>query len=253
MIIFMTSPAMWSASVAIDPPEDADDWKHFLQSPFDPWLQEAAQGGQTLLLLRTSSFDGLERPAEVHDRALPIIERLNGAFRLSQGFGASALRLSSMVVQINADGSLAVHHFLQPPSVVARVKFGRPTIVVTDAAGNVIPPPPTTASVVQAWSTLASSDDVIEELLMHFARCDNWFDLYKTYELIKSRCGGEHELYAYTAWAPKAQVRRMRETANFYRHATTPRPTDPINFDDARNLLQAMLKGLLDEIQKGKL
>ncbi len=241
----------WSVSVVVNPPDDIDDWKHFLQSPFDPWLEESTQGSEHLLLLRTSSFDGLVTATEVHERGLPIIGRLNGAFRLSQGFGSGTLRLSG-VVQIKGDGTLAVHHFLQPQGFAVRVKIGRPSVVVTDVAGNVIPPPPPPPSEVQVWSKVANGDDVIAELLMHFERCDNWFDLYKTYELLKSRCGGQQLLYA-KPWAPKTQVRRMRETANFYRHATPPRPKDPMSFDEARSLLQSMVRSLLGEIQAGKL
>ena len=241
----------WSVSIEVDPPDDIDDWKYFLQKPFDPWLEERTQNSEHLLLLRTSSFDGLVTASEVHERALPILERLNGAFRLSRGFGYGTLRASG-AVQIKGDAALARYYFLQPQDIAVRVKMSRPSIVVTDAAGNVIPPAPPSPSEVQVWTKVADGDDVIAELLIHFARCDNWFDLYKTYELLKKRCGGQKLLFG-KPWAPEAQVRTMRETANFYRHATYPRPKNPMSFDEARAFLQSMVRSLLGEVQAGEL
>ena len=68
----------WAAIVEGDP-LDVADWEDALKPPFDPWVEK--YGTETIL--RSKIFDGLPTGADVYNRALSYVERLNGVLALS--------------------------------------------------------------------------------------------------------------------------------------------------------------------------
>jgi len=78
-----TSKPGWGAAIE-GKQNDVAQWESALKEPFDPWVENF--DNQTLL--RSTAFDELETAKEVRDRAIALIDRLNGAMALSRDSGA---------------------------------------------------------------------------------------------------------------------------------------------------------------------
>ena len=198
--------------------DDLDDWAWFLKPPFDPNVTWLDQAGARHAISRAAAFEGLNTSQEVYDRALLLVERLAGGMML---VGEPSKMKVGAVAEFRADGRVGFCHVLVAQNLVTgRPRFGRPILTVRNAEGQIIPRAPPSASPVQVWSALAADNDVVADMLTHFARADNWFDLYKTWELAKKRIGGEHTR-RWKAVTAGLRAKAMSSTANFYRHATT--------------------------------
>jgi hypothetical protein len=53
---------------------------------------------------------------------------------------------------------------------------------------------------------------------VHFARGDDWFDIYKALECLEMRFGGEEEFRS-RGWADKGKIKLLKRTANSGRRA----------------------------------
>jgi hypothetical protein len=118
---------------------------------------------------------------------------------------------------------------------------GRATAVVEGHAK------PAEESRMQSWFREAETDELRAELFSHVSRSDNWFDLYKSMELLRSlvsdqviskALGADHQ-----AW------RDVWQTANCYRHAPNPGkfplPANPPGLEQAREfVLKAIPRAL---------
>jgi hypothetical protein len=80
----------------------------------------------------------------------------------------------------------------------------------------------------------------MSDALMHLSRGNNWFDIYKAFEVIRSDIG--EETMARLGDVSKAEVGLLRRTANYHRHADLPRPTKPMLFIDAHELLRKIMR-----------
>jgi hypothetical protein len=101
-------------------------------------------------------------------------------------------------------------------------------------------PPPPAESNIQRWYREAEADDDRAELFSHVARADNWYDVYKSAELVRKLAGGKSVLLS-ALGADTAHWNVMFRTANCYRHAPDPikfpLPTPPADLQDARKFL----------------
>jgi hypothetical protein len=61
--------------------ENLDVWTDTLKEISDPWIEMHAEG----TVLRSVAFDGLASAELVKDRAIILIEQLNGAMAASRG------------------------------------------------------------------------------------------------------------------------------------------------------------------------
>ena len=61
------------------------DWEESLRRPFDPSCERVPHDGGLIWALRSRSLDHLETAEEVRERALLLIDRLNGALSLEAG------------------------------------------------------------------------------------------------------------------------------------------------------------------------
>jgi hypothetical protein len=76
----------------------------------------------------------------------------------------------------------------------------------------------------------------LADLLGYLASADNWYDVYKAFEVVEAMVGGQHKLEAMLG--PDAKVYEVaRQSSNFYRHARTSRPADLISREEARTRL----------------
>lgn len=231
----------WGAAV-LGEPTDLEDWTHTLKEPFDPWVE--MHGPETVL--RSASFDELASASEVHDCAIALIERLNGAVALSQQ--AKQLRLGG-IVQFAADGELHRTIFAEG-SAFARAKV-RASAIVIGPDGKPVPSPPPQPSEVQKWTTLAENDDLLDDALIYFGRATDWFDIYKTLECLILKFGGSESAFLALGWVSEAEITRLKRTANSARHAKrkfTP-PPNPINLNEARTLLGLLLRRAFKEAE----
>lgn len=103
-------------------------------------------------------------------------------------------------------------------------------------------------SSTQRWLREADGNDDRAALLSHLARSENWYDLYKSAELVRKLVGGSGPLQSalgsdWTYW------KLMWRTANCYRHAPNPvdnpLPPTPAKLEDARQFLFKVIPQLL--------
>jgi hypothetical protein len=233
----MSKPG-WGAAL-LGEPTDLEDWAYTLNEPFDPWVE--IHGAKTVL--RSASFDELASASEVRDRATALIERLNGAVALSQQ--ARQLRLGG-VIQFAPDGGMHETLFAEG-TLKGRGKLRANAIVISPDGKPAPPPQP---SEVQKWTTLAESDDLLDDALIYFGRAIDWFDIYKALECLIRRFGGESAFLA-LGWASETEINRLKRTANWARHARrkfSP-PPEPTSLKDARALLGLLLRRALKEAE----
>jgi len=221
---------------------DLDQWQHALKRPFDPWIEQVPRGEATLWALRSRSFEHAADASEVRGQALPLIDRLNGA--LSVSAGADRVEFEG-VGSVAPSGGVSLTVFAETSD---RLRLRGLTVVasveVRDADGNLIPPAPPEASAAQRWMHAAESDDDIADLLVYTGRADNWFDIYKAIELAERIVGSEQALSKLLG-PSGAQVKNMRTTANFYRHARKYRPPVLTTQDEAASLLRSVVRAVV--------
>jgi hypothetical protein len=215
---------------------DVDDAREALQSPFDPWVEDYADDtGNKFTLVRTAAWATLTDAADVTRDAERMIERLNGAARLIHE-DARPLTAGA-VFKFDATGKRIPFLFAATGHI--RLSGGRVRGRV-QAITPGKPPPPPAESNIQRWFREAEADDDRAELFSHVARADNWYDVYKSSELVRKLAGGESALLS--ALGPDATFwKLMFRTANCYRHAPNPikypLPTPPADLQDARKFL----------------
>jgi hypothetical protein len=234
----MTKPG-WGAIVEGEP-TDLDDWAFTLKEGFDPWVEIHADK----TVLRSASFDQLTSANEVRDRALALIERVNGALAVS--CRPNPARFGG-VIQFAEDGTQHRTLFGEMKAVESRSKvrgFG----VVIGRDGKPVPPPPPQPTEVQQWVEVAETDDLLNDALVFFGRPEDWFDIYKALECLCQRAGGEHAFLALN-WEPQSEVKRLKRSADWFRHARrkNDRLENPMPLSEARALLGKLLGRALRE------
>jgi hypothetical protein len=91
------------------------------------------------------------------------------------------------------------------------------------------------------------ADDLIGDLLVHLSKANNWFDMYKVIECLERGFGGEQE-FIKLGWAPPQQLKRLKRTANSFRHMRGKNPPFPMTLLEARTLLVFLVRRALDTI-----
>ncbi len=227
---------------------DLEDWREMLKPPFDPWVE--VHGSDTVL--RSESLDNLASATEARDRVVAHIDRLNGAMFVSKQsrpvqFGG--------VVEFGSDGKLHRTVFFEAVGFQGRTRVGVATLVVGPDGSPKAEPPPK-PSEVQNWAASADADDLLEDALIYFGRVSApdqphpptfWFDVYKTLECLIKRVGGEMDFLALN-WAPADDVRRLKQTANWARHARRKyrRPSSTTTEQEAKDLMAHLLRKAFD-------
>jgi hypothetical protein len=219
----------WVARLDI-PEASRAAWEHQLQPPFDPYIERIGEGAAAAWVLRSELFDGLSNAEEVWGRALPLVEQLNGAQRISRQMQSVQC---NGVGRVDSDGKLSITqfagaHFKGNAMFMAVLEQG-------DAQGNLIVSPPR-VSEVQRWVQEAQANDDIADLLRYLASADNWYDIYKAFEVVEAMVGRQTKLEQMLG--PDAKGYKVaRQSSNFYRHARTSRPAELISLEEARTRL----------------
>jgi hypothetical protein len=92
----------------------------------------------------------------------------------------------------------------------------------------------------------AFGDDLVKEALEHFAQPDNWFDFWKSFEVVEADMGGEAALKSLQG-VIAADVNAFRANCNFHRHSQRSRryPTilkRALTRDEGRAILRTLLE-----------
>ena len=120
--------------------------------------------------------------------------------------------------------------------------------------GKPKPEQPPTPSEAQTWvANRPDSDDLLEDALIYFGRVSApdpvrhpptfWFDIYKALECLMVASGGETAFIALD-WAPRDDVKRLKQTANWARHARRkfPEPSPATTEREAKDLMSRLLR-----------
>lgn len=223
---------------------DLGDWGRSLKQPFDPYCEQIAHGGGSAWALRSRQFDTLSDADDVRQRAIPLIEQLNGALAVT----ARAERVTlNGVGRIDEQGECHLTVFASLATGLGRARVTAfATIEIRDQAGNLVPPPPPEPSDPQKWIRLAGQSDIVADMLVFAGRGDNWFDIYKCIELAEKLVGGQHKLRTLLGSSAQ-QFKQMRKTANFHRHARGERPKTLTTLIEAQSLLWFVVRFVLDQ------
>jgi hypothetical protein len=205
-------------------------WQHQLQPPFYPYVERVGDGEAGTWVLRSDLFDGLGNAEEVRGRAVPLIEQLNGAQRLGQD--VQPVRFNG-VGHIDDNGKLSITVFAEGYAEGNAISIA--VAEVRDAQGNLIVAPPR-ASEMQRWLQAAQANDDVADLLRYVGSADNWYDLYKAFEMVEAIAGDLHKLRKILG-RDAARYRVARQNANFYRHARESRPSEIVSLKEARSVL----------------
>ena len=216
---------------------DLEDFPSLLCSPEHTVIEEDGS-----YYLKSSDFDSLGSADEVRERALAIIEMLNGAMKLHIPSFRGVYEAG--VTLIEEDGRR--HHYVYlEASITLRSKVSANLTVTKSNGTRQIAPPP---SNVESWISLAKTDKAVADAL-HFFRDNTWISLYKVYEIISEDVGGEEAIIR-NGWATERRLSRFRQTAQSKaalgdqaRHAASrfKPPSRPMTIREAGSLLRGVM------------
>jgi hypothetical protein len=207
-------------------------------------------------LYESDSFQLCSTSEEVGKLAEGEVAVLSGILKLEHE-ARDALKYGA-VYRSNPNGGRDVFVRIRE-SIELRAETGAVTVVVTDAAGNVMPqpapPPPRTAVLLQ----LASGDAAIAKVLRLLSAPDarSWVGLYRIHEVIEDDVGGQHKLEK-NGWGSVDDLRRFKHSANSVhvggdksRHGkeAQPPPKNPMTFGEAEAYAKYIVQAWL--VSKG--
>jgi hypothetical protein len=236
----LTLAAGWYVQITGDN-FDLEEWDHSLNEPFDPVVLAEPDGN---FLLRSSEFHTAQNAEEVREKAQALISRLNGAMSLTHGCSPVSL---GGVIQAGENGARHAFVYAESSVIVLSSLRARVTATVSGPNGQVVPPPPPKPSDAQRWNAKAAGDDKVADLLEQLGKAKGWYEIYKTIEFASHLAGGERELWALLG-SSAADCKKLKQTANFYRHARAPRPANPTPIGDAKPLLDMMVRKAIEAI-----
>lgn len=224
-------------------PFDLDAWRRALNEPFDPIALEAPNGDT---LVRSSEFQHLENAEEVRERGKMLVARLNGVMKL---FDSVRPVSPGGVVRVDDEGKQHTTMFAEGATFEMRTSVVG-VAVVLDKDGNPVPPSPPQPSAPQKWNELAEATDDLSDLLDHFGRADNWYDIYKTIEFAEVLAGGGEADLLRLANGERARWKNLKRNANYYRHAKADPPREVLTLREAQPLLSQLVRTVVEVTQK---
>jgi hypothetical protein len=237
-----TSRIGWGALLAGDA-FDLDDWQDALKHPFDPWVTTA----EARLILRSSLLDNEATANAAYERAKELINEVNGAMRAIRQTGI--VRLDGVAEVLSDDRCRPVA--IEQMASAVRIREGF-VATLLGADGKPKPDPEPRPSEVQRWLSIVAEDSagsgdeiaLLSDALKHFARGDDWFEVYKALEcLIQRFCEGNPKEFCALGWEDANEIMGLRCTANSKRHArgNFKPPAHPMERTEARELLAKLI------------
>lgn len=238
------SSSGWAVELTGEP-FDIDDLRRLLRLPFDPWIEDIAAGAEPKPHIRHSGWDQLTSASDVVTDAQRIVSHINGAARLLhsdyQPVGVSN------VVRLHANGR---RDFIMPAITghfsvtLGRVRFRVEGVVGEGGSVNEDKP-----SILQRWLESSEENGSISELFIHLDRMNNWFDVYKSIEIIEKGILGNRRRIKKLAALDTGEWERVRHAANSFRHApgVCAAPQDPPSLEESIAFVRACALIVLDE------
>ena len=193
-------------------------------------------------MLRSGCFGDLQGAEEVRQRAILLIQLLNGAL----GVEAATRPLNLDVVgRIDDQGEVQQLTSLGSGELKARSAELAASGDVRDMEGNLIQSTPQPSN-AQRWIALAKNNDKIEGMLVFAGRTDSWYDIYICIEFAEKLVGSEHQLYHLLGGSAN-EYKHLKCTANFYRHANAYKPPVPTTLTEAQPLLSYIVRTVLEK------
>jgi len=223
------SPTLWGA-VLEGHQFDLADWCEVLAAPYDPWVDVVDHAGAEIHVLRSAVLDDAADESDARLRALPLIEKLNGAALLSRN--TESVNFGG-IARIDNGRAVTIAKFASGDAAGRSRMKGY--AVVLNSEGEIIPQV-RTRSDPQRWIATAEGNDIVADLLVNLARANNWYDLYKAIELVQRLAGGQHALENRLG-SKEADWEGARLTANYFRHARAYRPAQLTDFAVAKRLV----------------
>jgi hypothetical protein len=144
---------------------------------------------------------------------------------------ADPMALGGAAYAHRANGQRDTHILLAPATI--RVRTGP---IEVSVPGQARP-----RSEAERIIELSEEDDYIADALEHFARSHDWFDLYKTLEVLEDDLGRRDVIWQ-SGWATRAEVTDLVLTANYYRHSRVKRPPNLLTSQQARDVVRRVLR-----------
>lgn len=225
---------------------DIDDLRRLLRLPFDPWIEDIAAGAEPKPHIRHSGWDQLASASAVVADAQRILSHINGAARLLHSDYRSVG--VSNVVRLHADGR---RDFIMP-AIAGHflVTLGRVRFRVEGVAGESGFLNEDKPSILQRWLELSEANDLVSEIFIHLDRMSDWFDVYKSMELLE-RISGDKRRVKKLAALDRREWDRVRQTANSFRHAPgkCKAPQNPPSLEDSIAFVRTCAQLVLGESQ----
>lgn len=212
---------------------DLQDWADDLKGPFEPYvLMVARPDSPPVTTLVGGDLRHCSTSEEAYVIAVSLVRRLSGLI----GAHRNADRVQfDGIIEFMPDGSF-VHHKYATASFRGRSRFS--------ARGTAVGGSPMPPEASYAQLALSTTSQALLDALEHFDRADNWPDLYKAFEALKSHVGDMTQLKALGFSGKKLDL--FSHTANsLFRHdrsATQPPPSQPMEFREAKRLIADIIK-----------
>lgn len=199
-------------------------------------------------LLTGPEFEGLNESGKIRERAIEILEFVNGGARLALE-SREPISIGGLYYR-HADGRRDAYVFAE--SVVIHFQALAPSITVSrlDGSTQVYHP----ADPVQEWVALASSNKAVALALRLLSTgVWDWVNLYRIFEVVEADSGGLDQIDS-RGWATKKAMRLFKHTANSpgtlgteARHGkeTTIPPPNPMSLMEAKSLIVGIVQSWL--------
>ena len=205
--------------------------------------------------LSSVEFDSCNKSEEVKNKALDILDVLNGAKTLS--LGGNKVITYGGIIKEKHDGTREVFVELSD-TINLRDSV---SIVVTDSEGKIIKDVHPADS-VPGWLTVGLRNESAKRALRIYGKeRHTWAGLYKIYEIIEDSVGGLDKILE-RDWATRSSIKRFKHTANSpsaigdeARHGkeSTTGPRNPMHLSEARSLVDTLLIRWLTLLNESKM
>jgi hypothetical protein len=192
--------------------------------------------------LRSPELDSFGDAGEVRQRAIKLVEVLNGIARIAVGdFDPVA------VGAVHGDDGGGTHSVLLGEDAKVR---DRARVRVADAATGTPVAKTPTSGVPASWLSIAARDQNARQALRLIAGAVDPVNLYRIFEVIRADVGGEDQMVT-NGWATRSGIRRFRHSVNSVsalgdaaRHGVEPGqpPADPMSVPEAAALVRGLLE-----------
>jgi hypothetical protein len=212
---------------------DLDDLRHLLPPPFDPWVEDYPTDDGPRPILRSKTWNGIKEASVIYGDARRIVERLNGMLQVIHS-DAKPVK-PGKALSFGPDGKR--ENAMYAVSASVNITLGSARVRAYATTGDA--PKKPSETLLQRWFREAEEDRHRADLFSNLTHVDNWFDLYKSMEIVR-RMVGKSKLSSILS-RDKKQWDIVWQTANCHRHAPDPinfpLPVPTPQFDDARHFV----------------